>query len=210
MAQEKLPTTLKEKDTYLFLKNDIYSYKIEYEYSVIASYIGMHKIHDALIKVFNHSNDGSICRNVLSNMKFYKEVLVPEKVINISNEIEYNNIQYTSSSTSMIPFQDGYKLNIRYVNYNIEKNGMYKNCEKHIITLNQCVIMDANFKKIEEKMMPTLFDNRRYMGIEDVKLFLMSSGEPPNMADFAADAPAETTAFVIAGLLITLLNSVAA
>jgi len=171
MVQDKLPTSMKEKDTYLFLKNDIYSYKIEYEFSIIASYIGMHKINNTIVQIFNHSNDGSICRNILSNMKFYKERLIPEKVIDISNKMEYNNIQFTSSSTSMIPFNHGYKLNIRYVNYNIETNGSYKNCDQHIITLNKCVIMDLDFKTIEEKMMPTLFDNRRYMGIEDVKMF---------------------------------------
>jgi len=166
---ESLPSD--EKDNFLFLKNDVYTYKLDYEYSIIACYLGVHSINDSLVQVLNHTNDESIFRNTLSNMKFYKDKLVPDKVVNISNTFIYNDITFNSSSCSILPIDDGYRMNVRYVNYYIESNGSYKNCDKNIITLNKRLLLDSNFHILREELIPTTFEDRRYIGIEDVKLF---------------------------------------
>jgi hypothetical protein len=62
-------------------------------------------------------------------------------------------------------------MNVRYVNYNIEPNGNYTNCDDHIITLNKRVYLDSDFAVLREDMMPSDFNGRRYIGIEDVKIF---------------------------------------
>jgi hypothetical protein len=71
----------------------------------------------------------------------------------------------------MIPNEDGYSMNLRYVNYNITSNGNYTNCEKHIITLNKYIELDDSFHIKKENLMEINFDNRLYIGVEDVKIY---------------------------------------
>jgi tetratricopeptide (TPR) repeat protein len=160
-----------EKDNFLFLNNDVYTYKLEYEFSIIACYLGVHIVNDSLVKIFNHCNEEWIVRNTLSNMKFYKDKLLPDKVIDFTNKMVHNYIEFNSSSCSIIPMGDGYKMNVRYVNYKIEPDGNYLNCDKYIITLNKCYHLDADFEVMSEQLIHTDFEDRRYIGIEDVKLF---------------------------------------
>jgi hypothetical protein len=88
-------------------------------------------------------------------------------------------------------------MNIRYVNYYITENGDYANCEKHIITLNKLVQLDANFNYISLvdleknningcKMFSLDFNGRRYMGIEDVRIF--NSGNAFDKIQFIGNA----------------------
>jgi hypothetical protein len=62
-------------------------------------------------------------------------------------------------------------MNIRFVNYSITEQGNYLNCDKYIITVNKYIEIDKSFNLINEKWMELLFDNRRYIGIEDVRIF---------------------------------------
>ena len=64
-----------DKDKYLFLANDVYSYKFDYEYSIISCYLGIKDINDSAVTIFNNSRDDNIISNTLSNMKFYKFIL---------------------------------------------------------------------------------------------------------------------------------------
>ena len=86
-------------------------------------------------------------------MKFYKQILQKQTRYNLDDTVNTNingeNISLNSSSSCLIknPSGDGYLLNIRYVNYYIEKNGCYKNCDKHIITVNKFVEFDNKFNK---------------------------------------------------------------
>ena len=73
----------------------------------------------------------------------------------------------------MIPNKtnDSYNMNIRYVNYYINENGNYLNCDKHIITINKYVELDKKFNVKTDKCIGLEFNNRRYIGIEDVRIF---------------------------------------
>jgi len=110
-------------------------------------------------------------------MKFYKHILQKQSVHNTDHSINLmingENTKFNSSSSCLItnPNEDGYLCNIRYVNYYIESNGSYKNCDNHIITVNKFVEFDKNFKVIQEKLLDVTYDGRLYIGIEDIKIY---------------------------------------
>lgn len=165
------------KDEYLFLANDVYTYKFDYEFSIIACYLGISNINDSAVKIFNHSTDDAIITNTLSNLKFYKDVLPTSDLIDLTY-IEHRNVgeldkEFFSSSSSIIHNQDktGYLMNIRLVNYWINSEGGYLNCDDYIITNNKYLEMDKKFNISKEKTFEVLFEEKRYMGIEDIRIF---------------------------------------
>ena len=179
------------KDTYLFLHNDVYTYKLEYELSVIGAYIGMRTINHQVITVLNNCFDESTNENVLTNLKFYKFILNPRMTVRLSDEFDYNvgpvSKKFLSSSSCIIPHTftydfdssvkditvDGYMMNVRYVNYYILDNGGYTNYDNHIVSLNKCIFMTKDFKIINEKtkLFELDYNGRLYMGTEDIKIF---------------------------------------
>ena len=171
----------KNRDHYLFLHNDIYTHKIYYEYTIIASYLGIKDINYEVTKVLNNSKDINETNNLLSNMKFYKYILNQKSRITADSSIVSNlnneNIKFVSSSSCLIPNIDkdkkGYKMNIRYVNYYITDSGAYLNCDKHIISINNYIEFDSSFNITNEndKWMELIFDGRRYIGVEDIRIF---------------------------------------
>ena len=166
------------KDNYLFLHNDVYTYKLYYEYSIISAYIGNKNINNEVINILNNNTNQTENNNLLENMKFYKSILQPKTTLKLDskyNNIYFgeNNFKFNSSSSCLIKNcnNSGYKLNIRYVNYNIQPNGYYTDCDKHIITINKYVEFNNDFNVITEKFMETTFEDRRYIGIEDVRIW---------------------------------------
>jgi len=165
------------RDGYLFLHNDVYTYQIFYEYTIFSNYLGIKNIDNEIIKVINWCKNEQEIYNLLSNMKFYKFILVPSSIIKMDSSItrDINNVKtdFTSSSSCLIPKPSGsgYLTNIRYVNYSIQPNGQYINCDKHIVTINKCVEFDSSLNILTEKWQEFNFDGRRYIGVEDVKIF---------------------------------------
>ena len=162
---------------YLFLYNDVYTHKIEYEYSIIACYIDVPKnINKQVVSVLNNSNDVNMTNNLLSNMKFYKDILKPVKSMNIGIAIHYffnNDYRKFNSSSSCIIHnknKDGYIINMRLVNYSIDDQGYYHDCDDHIITVNKYIEMNSEFKITNEKIINLPYVNRRYIGVEDVRI----------------------------------------
>jgi len=176
LAKEILDKNL-NRDSYLFLHNYVYLYKIYYEYTIFAGYNNITNIDKEIITVFNNSNNGSELDNILSNMKFYKQILQKKTMFNADSTFNYllneDNTKFTSSSSCLIKshHSDGYLCNIRYVNYHITGNGSYINCDKHIISINKFVEFDKNFNVVKESWMDLLFDGRLYIGTEDVKIY---------------------------------------
>ena len=166
-----------DKDKYLFLANDVYTYKFDYEYSIISCYLGIKDINDSAVTIFNNSRDDNIISNTLSNMKFYKFILEPTKVIDFTY-IEKRNVgelekEFFSSSPCIISNKnnDGYLMNIRLVNYWINSGGGYLNCDDYIITNNKYVELDKDFNVVKDKTFEVQFEDKRYMGVEDVRIF---------------------------------------
>lgn len=165
------------RDAYLFLHNSVYVHKIFYEYTIFAAYVGIKNIDNEIITIFNNSDDGSELNNILSNMKFYKQILQKKSLFDVDNTINIiingENVNMVSSSSCLIknPTNDGYLMNVRYVNYRITENGSYINCDKHIITCNKLVEFDKNLNVVKEVWFDVNFDGRLYIGVEDVKIY---------------------------------------
>ena len=162
---------------YLFLHDEVYTSKLYYEYTVFAAYLGITNINDEIVKVLDNSLNGSEANNVLHNMKFYKNMLTQKSKMIIDNKLVLNinneDVTFYSSSSCLIHDKnsDGYIMNIRYVNYYINDQGWYLNCDKHIITINKYVEFDKFFRVKNEKWLDFVFENRRYIGIEDIRIF---------------------------------------
>jgi tetratricopeptide (TPR) repeat protein len=184
IAKAALQSGKINKDSYLFLYNDAYTHLFDYEYTIIATYVGSDNINDAAVSVFNNSSDGSIVNNVLSNMKYYKFVLQPKTTIDFSFTMECpvgdKQIKFNSSSTSLLKKIDGtgYMLNFRMVNYRIERNnGYYLDCEQHIMTNNKYMELDNEFNVTFEKVFDVEYEDKRYLGVEDVRIFTRDDDE---------------------------------
>jgi tetratricopeptide (TPR) repeat protein len=162
---------------YLFLQNDIYTYKLEYEYSIFSCYNDVKNINQQIVTILNKTNDRNISNNVLSNMKFYKDVLTPKQNIpfgfSLNHLIGEEFTHFNSSSSCIISNKtgDGYLLNVRLVNYKIDDKGYYHECEKHIITINKYFELTKDFKIKMERMIDIEYEDRRYIGVEDVRIF---------------------------------------
>lgn len=186
LAKNALKTKI-DKDDYLFLQNDVYTYKFDYEYSIIACYLGVYNINDSVVSIFNNSDDHSIISNTLSNMKFYKDILKPRIKVDLSfkeeNMIGNLKVTFNSSSSSLLKKKNGsgYMLNVRMVNYYINNsNGRYSGCDEHIITNNKYIEMDNNFYVKMEKIFDVDFENKRYLGIEDIRIFTDDNNSSDN------------------------------
>jgi len=165
------------RNDFLFLHEDVYKYKLYYEYSIFSNYIGNKNINNEVIAILNNSNDYGISQNLITNLKFYKFILQPLNIINFnsySREIyDKDSITLFSSSCCLLANKkrDGYMMNIRYVNYHITKEGHYLNCEKNIISYNKFLKLASDFQIVEEKMFKNKISNKKYVGIEDVRIY---------------------------------------
>jgi len=165
------------RDGYLFLHNDVYTYKLDNEYTIIASYVGVNNINNEVVKILNNCGDGGVKDNLLRNMKFYKDVLKPSHVLNFDDTIEQTVdgklVKFRSSSSCIVPKNDGsgYLFNIRYVNYYIDGGGGYLDCNDHIITMNRFVELTNDYIITNDKFFNITDPTRRYVGIEDLRIF---------------------------------------
>jgi hypothetical protein len=152
-----------------------YVWKLAYEYSVFGYYTGIRNISQQVVTILNNCDDSSIISSVLSNMKFYPDILKGENthdftfsLVHKINDIDY---KFNSSSSCIIPYKDGYLMNVRLVNYIIDSEGSYINCDKHIISLYKSIVLSKDFTKLGETLIDIDYVDRRYIGIEDVRIF---------------------------------------
>lgn len=179
--------TIDFKKSHLFIFNNIYEYKLDYEFTVLGHYYNRHNydIHQKCMTVLSHPNvEDYLCLNILSNYKFYdnllyeKESSLPESNLLLLQSIGKNIIkdsQLISSTPSLCLSSSGNLLiNQRYVSYKIDDNGNYINRE-NITTQNvfaKINIDSRNWKVTDEFIVDydTTHDNI-YIGLEDMKLF---------------------------------------
>jgi tetratricopeptide (TPR) repeat protein len=206
MAKKQLDRQL-PREHHLFVQNDIYTYKLFVEYSILASYLGITNINEIAVRIFNSSNDSRTNQNLLSNMKFYKDILVAENTITTFNDqtIYNNTIFYHCSSSCLLPKKNGtgYWMNVRFVNYRITKKGEYLidsgiEADETIITLNRCYSLDKDFNILHTNTFAInpKQKGKRYVGIEDIRIFpdFHFQFKENEQADAQADAQADTDA----------------
>jgi tetratricopeptide (TPR) repeat protein len=158
------------------IKHDLDKYKMDVEYTIIAMYNGKYEINDSVVNILNNAPN-EYHFNLFSNMKFYKNNIVPNRVIDLSEivhlDINDSKIKFNSSSGCMIKKRGGgYMMNIRFVNYYITDNGNYIDCDNNIlISANKYVELDKDFKVVESRFFDVDYDGRQYVGIEDVRIF---------------------------------------
>ena len=164
-----------KKDNYLFLHNDIYSYKLYFEFTIIAYYNSINNINNEIVKIANSSTDEIINNNLLFNLKFYNFDLMPLRTVNFNDIVNFNDTFYSSSSCLIKKCKsENYLMNTRYVNYKINDDGRYI-INKNIISLNKFAELDSNFNIIQQFFIQNELDefneNKKYIGIEDLKIF---------------------------------------
>jgi hypothetical protein len=158
------------KQDFLFLHNDVYTYKLDFELSIIASYVNhTEDMHIIYANILDECTDESTITILMSNLKFYVYHPTPNHTHVLSDNIELNGRKYRSSSCSFY----GDIMNVRYVNYFINEKGQYLDCDDQIITINQCNTLKTDFSKetLTHIYPEEIEKNNKYAGIEDIRLF---------------------------------------
>jgi tetratricopeptide (TPR) repeat protein len=180
---------------YLFLQKDVYDYKIDYELSIIGYYCNRdnHDLTKISMKVLAHpSVDEGVCKNVVSNYKFYckqlKDMAKPISEQNmevlqsigaryIDKSADQSWLNFVSSTPAMCYVSNLGKSELlickRYVNYKIDSEGKYinQNCIETRNVIAKVDILLPKWQKNEEYLLDydKTHDNV-YVGLEDVRL----------------------------------------
>jgi tetratricopeptide (TPR) repeat protein len=188
----KVELDQRRKLDYLFMQKDVYDYKLDYELSIIGYYSNTDKyaLEKVSMQVLKYPYlDDSICRNVLSNYKFYAPSISSwdngkmshftkiAKTVGKELMKPWAN-EFVSSTPSILSMDNGntFFVNVRYVNYRIGDQGEYIN-QDQIITKNVLakLVQDEKGFWDKESEMILSYDvthDNRYVGLEDVRLFL--------------------------------------
>jgi glycosyltransferase involved in cell wall biosynthesis len=176
MVKDRLDKTRGKLLDHLFVQNDIYDYKIDYEYTIAGYYCNPDAIDVAALcmRVLGAPTvDHGIINNVLSNYKFYAES-IKKNCRSLAMPIMTKTYDTLKNSTPSMCYLDGHKIliNVRHVNYMIDDKGGYVNQDK-IETRNMMTVYDRKTGAIEKEF--ELDYNREldnlYVGLEDVRLF---------------------------------------
>jgi len=159
----------------LFLHDSVYDFLFDYEFTILAYYLDMKlEARKESISYLNIPNS-HYHFNVYDNLKFY---CFPLEGKNTSYSFEEFG-EYHSSSSSLLPLlynsnkEDKFLLNIRYVNYTIDKDGRYSFNDR-VKTKNYFCLLDS---KLQPTNNPILIDDDSHsldtdiIGYEDLRLF---------------------------------------
>jgi hypothetical protein len=185
---------IKRQGDELFVFDDVYDYKLDYEFTIFGHYYNIHNenLQEKCLSVLSHtSTPEHICKSILSNYKFYDNLLCDPSIclpisthnINILNNIgkdiigedsEHYPPKFKPSTPSICLDNNGRLLiNKRYVNYKIDEQGNYSN-EENIITKNifaKINIDSTNWKVTDEFLVGYNkgYDNKG-VGLEDIRI----------------------------------------
>ena len=146
---------------HLFLEKDVYEYKLDYEFTILAYYRNMKglDVTTSCMKVLAHPGpDEGICRNVLSNYKFYtkalKDMESPMSAYNMQvlqnigrhSDIDRNVFLSSTPSICMDPMnKNKMYVNVRYVSYRVDDQGKYSYGD-NILTKNVLAKIPKRFR----------------------------------------------------------------
>lgn len=185
-----------ERSEFLFLENDVYEYKLDYEFTIIGFYRNPRK-HDVVascMKVLaNPLTKLDIGRNVLSNYNFYapslkrlEDAITPrwqQRLLvlqNVGKTADIDHSLYVSSTPSVWvdPFnKTKLYVNVRYVSYFIDEHGNYGNRDSKGRIMNKNVLATIDigggqWNKTNETVLEynKCYDDT-YTGLEDIRIF---------------------------------------
>lgn len=127
--------------------------------------------------VLNHHIHFDIRNNVMDHLGHYAERVPLQKICDIKHA-EWD--KYYESSASIIALPEGYRVNVRKVNYRIGPQGNYIYDGGAVRTRNYLLALDGNFRKTGAlplrddsglKLYPTKEGRTPILGMEDLRLF---------------------------------------
>lgn len=178
---------------HLFLEKDIYEFKLDYEFTILAYYRNTQgkDITRYCMKVLAHpGSDEGTNRNVLSNYKFYAKTLkemetpIPLQNLQVLQSVGKGSAGASIDRTIFLPStpslcidpvnRNKMFVNVRYVSYRIDDQGKYSYDEK-ILTRNIMAHIDIGMsnwtKNTEYEWNYNRCYDGLYVGLEDVRLF---------------------------------------
>ena len=178
----QMALSMMEKKNYrncLFFYNDIYEYKLDFEYCLLAYYNNIKNIDEKMISIMNKVDS---CHSYLiSNLKYYYPIFnfsSFQKKFSETITKTYDNKQYKfySSSSSLLLFPEYNLFLVRYVNYYILENGKYQYYNNKIISIYKLYQISKDWKVVHSLWLDNISDfDRFYIGIEDIRLFSYDS-----------------------------------
>lgn len=193
MAVETRTNSMTEfggKLDFLFLEKDIYDWRLDYEYSIIAYYRKHPTISPVktIMDIFNYSHGlpMEIQQNMFQNYKFYAPT-----ISNISKSIDINALSVyvnpPSTDTDFVSSTPSFVVNkgvlytiVRFVNYRVNDAGDYINKEhiesRNVISTISFVNASMWVKTKEAIVSYNREFDARYVGLEDMRLFSSYNG----------------------------------
>ena len=169
------------KNDTLFIHKDVYETGFDYELSILGYYNNYPDTYKVINRLMNYTNQSY--NNLLSNYKFYCPKLSTDKYmiakiggIELKDTITICGTTYemNGSNPCIFKMDDKYMINIRFVNYKLNRDGSYSFAvnDGKIVTVNKIFELDENLnvKDIKVTLVPNNND-LRYVGIEDIKPF---------------------------------------
>lgn len=164
---------------YNFVKQ--HTYATEYKYLLFAYYLGLRNVNNQIVIIMNECKEEWQVKNALVNLRFYDTILQSNAIthdISFSEEHMIDGIsrQFYSSSASILFDEETYTyiLNIRMVNYSIDKQlGCYffgKQPNNTVITINKYMQLSKDCTIIEEAVLYPTDMTKQYIGNEDLRL----------------------------------------
>ena len=171
----------------LFIHKDVYDTGFDYELSILGYYNNYPDTYKVFSRLMNKSNQSY--NNLLSNYKFYSPKLSIDKYmthkiggIEVKDTITICGTTYimNGSNPCIFKMRDTYMINIRFVNYTLNRDGSYSFAvnDGKIVTVNKIFVLDEhlNIKDIVVTLVPNNND-LRYVGIEDIKPYYVGKSE---------------------------------
>ena len=163
----------------LFLESDVYTHLFHYEKTILNYYILPEKKLESLKELLTYYNNNS-GGHTYSNMQFYAQPL-KTKAIRELGFPEKDDFIPTSTSICR-QANNTYRLNVRYVNYRIQRDGSYLmmkggnlSRDNNVRTRNFTVLMDLEFQPLSElEEMIVDFPSKHdvhIQGLEDLRIY---------------------------------------
>jgi hypothetical protein len=167
------------KDDLLFVEYNIYEGLFDYEATILNGYIFNKTKQDTLNDMVTYINTKKYnIDNTWDNIQYYIEPLISQ-----TYKGEYSKLffpyfeEYQVSSCSIIPYNNKFLLNTRYVNYSIDSKGCYhmRSSDGHVKTKNGYTYLNKSYYPLEDVTMmneePDKIFPSNIEGLEDVRLF---------------------------------------
>lgn len=161
----------------LFIKKDVYTFLFDYEQSILSYYTHVPINHYTYIRLLEQNFHKD---TILSNYSFYVKKLIDMSAMSydfcekIEKPIMGRMDSFCSSTPCILPYGNGYLMNVCYVNYTILQDGryMFQHSDGKITSLHKTLWLNQQFEVEKGNWIDRVQNEElQYQGIEDVKLF---------------------------------------